>query len=389
MEQLMNTLLAGVQTPQIPQVAKKGEPAEKDDFQKLLEQKQNTQEAPKQEKPETVEKDAQPVQDGKEPQEAEAETQPVVKSGKELEDQMALAAMAMMQNPVVPVEQVTAPEAQAAVVEAAPVAVELAVDPEGSVLTPETEETVVPQEAENVVENTLQAPDAETPETIEAPEAAQAAEDRTVEVEVKVVETGRPQETETAAPEKVADTAERPAEEDTPELQDAEMAETPVFEDVKAVPVKVGEAPKAEAAPETAKAPEEQIAPKLTEALANGDTRVELQLTPENLGKVTVEMTFGKDGGLVVQLHAENRETQNLLSKSTNHLAELLGRETQQEVRVEVPRQEESQRQDLYDQQQKHHQQQQQQREQHRRQAASGEDFMQQLRLGLIPLDEE
>ena len=111
-------------------------------------------------------------------------------------------------------------------------------------------------------------------------------------------------------------------------------------------------------------------------------------MNPENLGKVTVEMTFSKDGGIVVQLHAENRETQNLLSKNTSHLAELLGRETQEEVRVEVPRQEENQqRQDLLDQQQKQREQQQQQ--QRRRQAASGEDFMQQLRLGLIPLDEE
>ena len=63
-------------------------------------------------------------------------------------------------------------------------------------------------------------------------------------------------------------------------------------------------------------------------------------------------MTWSRDGGLVVQLHAENRETQNLLSKNTAGLEQLLGREAQQEVRVEVPRQEESQRQDLYEQQQ-------------------------------------
>ena len=160
--------------------------------------------------------------------------------------------------------------------------------------------------------------------------------------------------------------------------------ETQVFEDVKAVPVKVGEAPKA---PETEEPVEKQIAPKLTEALRNGETRVELQLTPENLGKVTVEMTWSKDGGLVVQLHAENRSTQELLGKNTAGLEQLLGREAQQEVRVEVPRQEESQRQDLYEQQQERHQRRQQ--EQRQRQQAGGEDFLQQLRLGLIPLDGE
>ena len=147
--------------------------------------------------------------------------------------------------------------------------------------------------------------------------------------------------------------------------------------------MKVGEAPKADDAGEPV---EKQIGPKLTEALRNGETRVELQLTPENLGKVTVEMTWSKDGGLVVQLHAENRSTQELLNKNSAGLEQLLGREAQQEVRVEVPRQEESQRQDLYEQQQERHQRRQQEQ---RRKQESGEDFLQQLRLGLIPLDGE
>ena len=146
----------------------------------------------------------------------------------------------------------------------------------------------------------------------------------------------------------------------------------------------MGEAPKAA---ETEQPVEKQVAPRINEALAKGETRVELQLTPENLGKVTVEMTWGKDGSLVVQVHAENRGTQDLLAKSTQELAQLLGRETQQEVRVEVPRQEESQRQDLYEQQQEQHQRRQQ--EQRQKQEAGGEDFLQQLRLGLIPLDGE
>ena len=53
---------------------------------------------------------------------------------------------------------------------------------------------------------------------------------------------------------------------------------------------------------------------------------------------------------------------------------------------MEVPRQEESQRQDLYEQQQEQHRQRQQEQ---RRKQTSGEDFLQQLRLGLIPLDGE
>ena len=279
---------------------------------------------------------------------------------------MVLAAMQMMQNPVVPVEQVLTPEVQteAAVTEIAPLAAEV-------LLTPEAEaQTAAPEGKEQLPETLVEQTLAEAlPQAVEAPEAARETEGRTVEIKV---ETGRAGAQETEA----SDT------EEAPELQGAET-EAPVFEDVKAVPVKVGEAPKAA---ETEEPMENQIAPRLTEALRNGETRVELQLTPENLGKVTVEMTWSKDGGLVVQLHAENRETQNLLSKNTTGLEQLLGREAQQEVRVEVPRQEESQRQDLYEQQQEQHRRQQQEQ---RRKQESGEDFLQQLRLGLIPLDGE
>ena len=59
----------------------------------------------------------QDTQDAQKPQESgETQETPVVsEDGKTLEDQMALAAMLMMQNPVVPVEQVLTPEVQAEV----------------------------------------------------------------------------------------------------------------------------------------------------------------------------------------------------------------------------------------------------------------------------------
>lgn len=372
MEQLINTMLANAQMPQIPQVGKKGEASgQKDGFQKLLEQKQtDASQAPGQEKAETTQK-PQDAQDAEKTPEADTEVPAAPKSEKELEDQMALAVMAMLQNPVVPVEQAMTPEAQAeaAADDIAPLMAETAPAPEVRSFVPEAEETEAP-EAEGGAQTVDPALAEELPQTIQAPETAGKAEERTVEVKV---ETGH---AEARAPE-AADT------EESGEPQGAEI-ETPVFEDVKAVPVKVGEAPRTAEAEEPL---EKQLAPRLTEALQNGETRVELQLTPENLGKVTVEMTWGKEGNLVVQIHAENRGTQDLLSRSTTELAQLLGREARQEVRVEVPRQEESQRQDLYEQQQEHHQRHQQ--EQRRRQERSGEDFLQQLRLGLIPMDGE
>ncbi len=367
MEQLINNMLANAQIPQMPTVTKKGESSgQKDGFQKLLEQKQtDASQAPRQEKAETIQKpqDAQKAQETQEVQTTPEE------DGKVLEERMTLAAMMMMQAPVTPVEQVMTPEVQVEAVaeEIAPLAAEAVFTQEAGSLTPETErqsfEAPVEEGAAQTVDQTLAE---ELPQTIEAPEASQDTEGRTVEVKV---ETGDRE-------------AESPDGEEDPEFLGGET-ETAVFEDVKAVPVKVGEAPKAA---ESGEPVEKQIGPKLTEALKNGETRVEIQLTPENLGKVTVEMTWSKDGGLVVQLHAENRETQNLLSKNTAGLEQLLGREAQQEVRVEVPRQEESQRQDLYEQQQEHHRRQQQER---RRKQESGEDFLQQLRLGLVPLDGE
>ena len=352
MEQLYGMLMAGPQLPQ-ERPAQKSEPSGKDGFQKLMEEKQGPETQVKPEKAETPEKE--PVEAAGQPEEPVQSTAP--KSGRELEEQMVLAAMAMMQNPVVPVEQVEAgpveevPAVLVESVETAPV-VDLEAETPAEVLTPETLpelQTEVPEEAVDAIE---------VPEESEEPE-----------VEIKV-ETAEPQQSEEDG-------------QDAEGFMDADMGGTPVFKDVEAVPVKVAEAPKAAEAPPV----EEQLGPKLSEALQNGETRVELQLTPEHLGKVKVEMTWKEDGSLVVELHAENRSTQSLLEKNASGLEALLGRESQQPVRVEVPRQEESQRQDLYEEQnrQKQHQERQEQR---RDQEDSSENFLQQLRLGLIPAEE-
>lgn len=373
MEQLINTMLANAQIPQIPGTVKKGESSgQKDGFQKLLEQKQtDSSQAPRQEKAETPQKpqDAQKGQEAQESQEVQ-ENPTVQEDGKVLEERMTLAAMLMAQAPVVPVEETLTPEVQteAAAEVIAPLAAETVLTPEEEALVPEAEAKLLETPAEGGENQAAsQALTEELPQTIQAPEAPQDTEGRTVEVKV---ETGSGE----AAPDAGEDTAPQGAE-----------VETPVFEDVKAVPVKVGEAHKA---PQPEEIMDKQVAPRIDEALANGQTRVELQLTPENLGKITIQLTTGEDGKLLVVLHAENRDTQSLLSRDTTRLAELLGRETQQEVRVEVPRQEESQRQDLYEQQQEQRQHRQQQ-EQRRKRESAPEDFLQQLRLGLIPMDGE
>ena len=392
MEQLINTMLANVKAT-VPVVRKGESSAQKEGFQKLLEQKQaDAAPAPRPEKAETAEK-PQEAQNTQKPQEAE-QTQPAVQTapedGKVLEEQMTLAAMLMMQDPLaaeivkeipqapadpnggeglVPVEGAGSEEGGLQMVSWMPQEAEGGEKPDGlDAAAPEWIEgqTQAEGEAEVLPKAQIEVP----------PEAEAKAESPVMEIKV---ESGR-------AETRDADTSEG---EELPEPQGAEV-EAPVFEEVKAVPVKVGEAPRAAETAETENIGE-QIGPKLIEITSvtgeAGGQSVTIDLDPANLGKLQIEVGLSKDGTLYVHVNAENSRTQNLLSRNSESLAAILGKYTQQEVRVEVPRQEESQRQDLYEQQQQQNQHRRQ--EERRRQQSSGEDFLQQLRLGLIPMDGE
>lgn len=353
MDQVYNSMLNMMQTMAERQPSKP-QTQEKESFQSQMKQAAG-QDAKTETKAGTSEQQPQ-TQEGQ-PQAAE--------DPRELEKQMALAAMAVLQNPVVPVEQTAAPEeiqtAEVAGVELAAPVVEIETAPEAA----ETVEILPEETAAETVEQLPQ--EQARPVEAEAP----VVEDAAGEVEVKVTAA------ETDGAEQESDSQDTPQE---------DMAEAPVFREVREIPVKVGEAPRAE---ETREVPvEDQIGPRLAEALEQGDTRVEIQLAPENLGKVTVEVTLHEDGTLHIALHAENSQTRGLLERSADNLMAMLGRDTRQEVQVEVPRQQESQQQNFYD-QQKGHEQQQQQQQEHRRERQSGEDFLHQLRLGLIPGDGE
>ena len=164
------------------------------------------------------------------------------------------------------------------------------------------------------------------------------------------------------------------------------MEPQPVFRDIKAVPVKVGEVYQAEPTVENG-VELKDLGDTLTQAIDRGENRLELQLQPAELGRIRVEMRWSDEGALHVILHAESTRTQSLLEKDMASLQTLLGRETHQEVKVELPRQQEAPRQSFDDGRQnggqQHHQQEQRQSSRH-----SGQDFLHQLRLGLIPAEE-
>ena len=274
-----------------------------------------------------------------------------------LEQQMLLAAMALAQNPIVILQDVQ-PEVQesGAAMEFVPIQTEQA--PQQSVaptLDVETEAPAVQETPQlQAVELTQDAPQTETGK-------ADSGESRGSELPMEELHA----ETRT---------------------EQVDVEPQPVFRDIKAVPVKVGEVYQAEPTVENG-VELKDLGDTLTQAIDRGENRLELQLQPAELGRIRVEMRWSDEGALHVILHAESTRTQSLLEKDMASLQTLLGRETHQEVKVELPRQQEAPRQSFDDGRQnggqQHHQQEQRQSGRH-----SGQDFLHQLRLGLIPAEE-
>lgn len=170
------------------------------------------------------------------------------------------------------------------------------------------------------------------------------------------------------------------------ELVHVEQGPRQIFHDVKAAPIKVGETYEAEQPQNVA----QQIDAGMAQALQKGESLVRIQLTPENLGEVTVEISRSAEGVLKVALTASSADTRSLLERHAGDLQGMLHNRTEQSVEVSVQRQQESQQnqnqQHSYDGRNGHAQDgQERRRQQHEH--TSPEDFMQQLRLGLIPDD--
>ncbi len=172
------------------------------------------------------------------------------------------------------------------------------------------------------------------------------------------------------------------------EIVDVDQGPQQLFHDVEAAPIKVGETYTEQPVDEANVVG--QVDAQLAQALQTGETMVRIQLTPENLGEVTVEITQSSDGALRIALSAHNDSTRGLLERHASDLQGMLASRTNQNVEVNVQRQAESQQ----NQNQQHnydghngHAQDGQERRRQQREHTSPEDFMQQLRLGLISDD--
>ena len=173
--------------------------------------------------------------------------------------------------------------------------------------------------------------------------------------------------------------------EDAPEVTDsaAGSVETRLFTQTEEMPVKVGESVEVDT---TAPAPELEnaLGKALTKGLEDGSQRLEIRLTPANLGTVTVEFTQSPEGTLHVVLRAENPEAAKLLDHHAGALGLLLQDNSQAEVRVEVPQPQQNQQLWQQNQQQNGQNQQQQQQQQRQTPQQEADSFLHQLRLGLV-----
>lgn len=307
--------------------------------------------------------------------------------------QQATAALAMMANmaPQVQIQtQEVLPEDGAVVVETLPQHTPLTETVSQETPYTAAQETVPQETAQPAMEQTANAPKSQTTQTHTAQttgQAAQAQKPQQTTQQPQVQTVNGPTETvEAVAPmAKEGNTAQAnltdsEADDAQTRYGEAENTQT-LFRDVKATPVKVGDAPVADT---TAKDLDAQLAKQIDSGLAKGAEQVTIRLAPENLGMVTIDLIKAQDGTLQVVLHTSNDKAANLLNQHAESIGALLQNSTQSTVQVEVPRQDQQNQQ--FQQQSQHQNGQNQQQGRHRQ---SSEDFLQQLRLGLIPLDEQ
>lgn len=162
---------------------------------------------------------------------------------------------------------------------------------------------------------------------------------------------------------------------------------TPLFRDVEATPVRVGDAPVDMTAP--AQDVENTLGSALKGAVEQGDQFLEIRLSPANLGNVVAEFTRSPEGALHVVLRAETEQAAKLLSSHASALSLMLQDSSHSEVRVEVPQPQQEQT-PWQQPDQNGGQQQQQQQQQQRQQNAprrETESFLHQLRLGLVQME--
>ncbi|MDE7243510.1 MAG: flagellar hook-length control protein FliK [Oscillospiraceae bacterium] len=183
---------------------------------------------------------------------------------------------------------------------------------------------------------------------------------------------------------------EEKSEDSTSEDLSGEIAQMnqPVFHDVKAAPVKVAD----NYQPVDTQDPEmdSKLANSILQAVQQGTEQMQIRLNPANLGAVVIDLAKDASGALQVVIHASNSKAAGLLNEHLDSLhTALQAHGSEQEVRVEVQRNQEGQEQHMFQHADPDGKGQHQRRQEERKQQQeeSGEDFMQKLRLGLTGVE--
>lgn len=314
--------------------------------------------------------------------------QPVQKDPDVPQQEQAVLWNAAMMTPAQWNMQVQMPEQQAVPAAAVETATVATVPVEVQAAAPQVMEAAAPQVSQNNGEQVL----------VQQPVEQQAAEAQpeTAQIPVQQSQEGAEMQLNTQTGEQQTEgkaNLETVLQNEGDSTVDMNVQEVPVeadqsvFGQVESVPVKVGDVAQPQQTENTQDV-ETQLKDGLTQALRNGDTKVEIQLNPVELGNVKIEVTRSAEGALYVVLTAEHTQTQSLLERHAAGLQSLLmGSSGTENVQVQVNRHQEGQQAENqnYDGSSGNGREDQQQREHRRQQPSDSADFLQQLRLGLVP----
>ncbi len=381
MEQAYNAAMSMLQlmtAMQLPKQGGSGDQTASSDFSKLLEQKADAAKPSGSNKTAAASGQDAPASDKTNTAQDAGKQEQAEQPNYDVAQQLACAQMVWINVDAVPEQQMTVTNVDAVVPELDSTAVQ----------TPMAAEAVQAPVLGEAVQSAVQTAEAQQGGQ---PDAQQAAE----QLPQDGIRAVQPQATQTEA----KDSGEAQLFEDAKvevsvkrnDTEDKAAEEAPLFENVEAAPIKVAEAPAQTETVETAKADvETQVKEKLTQALENGESKVEIKLTPETLGSVKIEITQDHSGIMHIVINAESGQTRGLLEKHVSGLQSMLADRGYQTAQIEVREQQENrqtnERQDNF--QDGRNGQGGQQQERRRQHAPRTEDFLQQLRLGLIPLEE-
>ncbi len=259
--------------------------------------------------------------------------------------------------------------------------------------TPLTEERVLPQAAQEILPQTgedvqnlpvqeempTQQPTGQTESQTVVLEAAPELPQSQAEFQV--------QERDTVPGQELPVQAEGGKPEEDGEIQEVHAEAQPLFRQNVATPTKVGEVYEARE-PQNIHVVN-QLNTQIIQAIQQGQSTVQVQLSPANLGKVLVEITRSGDGTISIVMSAATEKTAALLQQHSAGLQEVLMNATQERVEVQVQQPQEQQNANMFLNPDGHNQQRdpQKQKEQEQKQQNNPADFLQQLRLGLVELD--